>query len=35
LVRPALEDKNTSELLLKLDIPQGQSKQSFIYELLK
>lgn len=35
LVRPAFVDKNVSELLLKLEIPKGQSKLSFTYELLK
>ena len=35
LVRPAFADKNASELLLKLEIPQGQSKLSLTYELLK
>ncbi len=34
LVRPTAE-KGVSELLLKLDIPQGKSKLSFTYELLK
>ena len=35
LVRPTSTDKSVSELLLKLDIPQGKSKLSFTYELLK
>ncbi len=35
LLRPTSADKNASELLLKLDIPQGKSKLTFTYELLK
>lgn len=35
LVRPTSTDKSVSELLLKLEIPQGKSKLSFTYELLK
>lgn len=35
LVRPTSTDKSVSELLLKLDIPRGQSKLSITYELLK
>lgn len=35
LLRPMFADKNASELLLKLDLPQGKSKLSLTYEILK
>ena len=35
LLRPIVADRNASELLLKLELPQGQSKVSFAYEILK
>ncbi len=34
-LRATFADKNVSELLLELDIPQGKSKLSLTYELLK
>ena len=35
VLRPNTADKNTSELLLRFDIPKGQSSRTLTYELLK
>ena len=35
VLRPTSADPNASELLLKLDIPQGKSTLSLSYELLQ
>ncbi len=35
LLRPTATDKSVAELLLKLEIPEGKSKLTFTYEILK
>ena len=35
LLRPTPADPKLFELLLKLEIPKGESRQTFTYELLK